>query len=286
MKYLLLLSLTMFGLLSNAQTPEAYKLYNKKGKEIKFSKMIDELKDADVILFGELHNNSMNHWLELQLVKILYQEKKELQLGAEMFEADDQLAIDEYFNGMYKESNFEKELKLWPNYKTDYKPLLDFAKTNNLDFIATNIPRRYASMVSKEGFEGLEKLSAEAKKYIAPMPVQFDTLVPNYKEMLAMDMGHAMGNKENFAKAQAIKDATMAYFIAKNLKPGHTFIHYNGEFHSKLYGAISWYLKIYKPGVKILTISTQEAENTDFKDEYKAQGDFIFVIPEDMTRTY
>lgn len=285
MKHLLILYIMMFGFFSNAQNPEAYKLYNNKGKEIKFSKMTDDIAEADVVLFGELHNNSMNHWLELQVAKALFDKKKLIQLGAEMFEADDQLAIDEYFQGLFKENNFEKEVKLWNNYKTDYKPLLDFAKTNKLDFIATNIPRRYASMVPKDGFEGLETLSDAAKKYIAPLPVQFDTLVPNYKEMLEMDMGHAM-NKVNFAKAQAIKDATMAYFITENLKPGHTFIHYNGEFHSKLYGAISWYLRIYKPEVKIVTISTQEADNTDFKDEYKAQGDFIFVIPSDMTKTY
>ncbi len=286
MKHLLILFIMFFGLFSNAQNPEAFKLYNGKGKEIKFSKMIDDLSEADVVLFGELHNNSLNHWLELQVAKALFDKKKTIQLGAEMFEADDQIVINEYFEGLYKETNFEKELKLWNNYKTDYKPLLDFAKNNKLDFIATNIPRRYASMVPKEGFEGLEKLGDEAKKYMAPMPVQFDTLVPNYKEMLEMDMGHVIGNKVNFAKAQAIKDATMAHFILKYLKTGHTFIHYNGEFHSKLYGAISWYLKLYKPDVKIMTISTQEADDLEFKDEYKTQGDFIFVIPGDMTKTY
>ncbi len=218
MKHLLILFIMFFGLFSNAQNPEAFKLYNGKGKEIKFSKMIDDLSEADVVLFGELHNNSLNHWLELQVAKALFDKKKTIQLGAEMFEADDQIVINEYFEGLYKETNFEKELKLWNNYKTDYKPLLDFAKNNKLDFIATNIPRRYASMVPKEGFEGLEKLGDEAKKYMAPMPVQFDTLVPNYKEMLEMDMGHVIGNKVNFAKAQAIKDATMAHFILKYLK--------------------------------------------------------------------
>jgi uncharacterized iron-regulated protein len=276
----------MSAIFSNAQTPEAFRLYNSNGKEVKFKKMIEECSESDVVLFGELHNNSMNHWLELQLAKSLYETKKEIQLGAEMFEADDQLVIDEYFNGLFKESNFEKEVKLWNNYKTDYKPLLDFAKSNKLNFIATNIPRRYASIVSKDGLDGLINLSDEAKKYIAPLPVPFDTLVPNYKEMMEMDMGHQMGNKAYFAMAQAIKDATMAHFISKYLKSGHTFIHYNGEFHSKLYGAISWYLKIYKAGVKIITISTQEADDLEFKDEYKAQADYIFVIPTDMTKTY
>lgn len=276
----------MLAIFSNAQSPEAFRLYNSKGNEVKFKKMIQECSESDVVLFGELHNNSINHWLELQVAKHLYETKNEIHLGAEMFEADDQLVIDEYFNGLFKESNFEKEVKLWNNYKTDYKPLLDFAKSKKIDFIATNIPRRYASIVSKEGLEGLVNLSDEAKKYIAPLPVPFDTLVPNYKEMMEMDMGHQMGNKAYFAMAQAIKDATMAFFIYKNLKPGHTFIHYNGEFHSKLYGAISWYLKIYKPGVKIITISTQEADDLEFKDEYKEQADYIFVIPTDMTKTY
>lgn len=276
----------MFAIFSNAQSPESFRLYNSKGKEVKFKKMIEECSESDVVLFGELHNNSINHWLELQLAKSLYETKNEIQLGAEMFEADDQLVIDEYFNGLFKESNFEKEVKLWNNYKTDYKPLLDFAKSKKINFIATNIPRRYASIVSKEGLDGLMNLSDEAKKYIAPLPVPFDTLVPNYKEMMEMDMGHQMGNKAYFAMAQAIKDATMAHFIAKYLKSGHTFIHYNGEFHSKLYGAISWYLKIYKPEVKIITISTQEADDLEFKDEYKEQADYIFVIPTDMTKTY
>jgi uncharacterized iron-regulated protein len=276
----------MTAIFGYGQTPEAFRLYNSNGKEVKFKKMIEECAESDVVLFGELHNNSINHWLELQLAKYLYESKKEIQLGAEMFEADDQLVIDEYFKGLYKESNFEKEVKLWNNYKTDYKPILDFAKSKNIDFIATNIPRRYASIVSKEGLDGLIKLRDEAKKYIAPLPVPFDTLVPNYKEMMAMEMGHQMGNKAYFAMAQAIKDATMAHFIAKYLKSGHTFIHYNGEFHSKLYGAISWYLKIYKPGVKIITISTQEADDLEFKDEYKEQADYIFVIPSDITKTY
>jgi uncharacterized iron-regulated protein len=29
--------------------------------------------------------------------------------------------------------------QLWSNYQTDYRPLVDFAKENNLRFIATNI---------------------------------------------------------------------------------------------------------------------------------------------------
>lgn len=287
MKPTLVLIIMISGLFSYSQSPNPYKFYNNKGKELRFSRMINQLKDADVVLFGEYHNNSINHWLQLQVTKALFEQKKEIQMGMEMFESDDQLKIDEYFGNLINERNFESEARTWPNYKTDYKPLLNFAKQNNLDFVATNIPRRYASIVSRQGFEGLESLNPEAKRYIAPLPVEFDPTVPNYAEMMNMEMGHGMGmNKENFTKAQAIKDATMAYFIAKNLKPGHTFIHFHGEFHSKMYGAISWYLNRYKPGIKIVIISTQESDDVKFKNEYMDQGDIILVIPSDITRTY
>ncbi|HOI88693.1 MAG TPA: ChaN family lipoprotein, partial [Lentimicrobium sp.] len=53
-------------------------------------------------------------------------------LGAEMFEADNQLLLDEYLRSEYEADKFEAEAKLWKNYKTDYKPLVEFARKNDL----------------------------------------------------------------------------------------------------------------------------------------------------------
>lgn len=78
-----------------------------------------------MVFFGELHDNPIAHWLELEITKDLYSEKgKNLILAAEMFETDNQIMIDEYYSGSIKESSFEGEVRLWSNYKTDYKPLL------------------------------------------------------------------------------------------------------------------------------------------------------------------
>jgi uncharacterized iron-regulated protein len=209
-------------------------------------------------------------------------------MGAEMFESDNQLIIDEYFNGDVRQRNFEDEVRLWNNYKTDYKPLLEFANENGLYFVASNVPRRYAAMVNKGGLESLEGLSDEAKKYLPPLPIPFDTLAPNYNEMMNMSMGgHGMGgNMLNMVKAQAIKDATMAHFINENLTEGQTMIHFQGDFHSKNFGAIYWYLNQYNPELKIVTLSTVEATDLEFKEEYEQLADFILVIPSDMTKTY
>jgi len=275
-----------------AQEKPAYLIFNGQGEKVDYSTMVSALKKADIVFFGELHNNPIAHWLELQVAKDLYEvKKKDLVMGAEMFEADNQLIINEYFKGIINTRSFEDECRLWPNYKTDYKPLLEFAKENGVKLVATNIPRRYASVVAKGGFKALEKLSAEAKKYIAPLPINYDPNLPCYKNMLKMPahvkgmMGPAMN--PNFPKAQAIKDATMAHFILKNLKPGQMFYHFNGAYHSDNHQGIVWYIKTQDKSKKVLTISTvQQKDITKLADDNKNKADFIIVVPEDMTTTY
>ncbi len=272
----------------HSQKMEAYKLYDAKGRQVRFEKMVNVLSQSDVVLFGELHNNPICHWLQLELSKAIFEKNGSLTMGAEMFESDNQLLIDEYFADLIRQRNFEEEMRLWGNYKTDYKPLLEFAKEKKIKFIATNIPRRYAALVNLGGFEALLPLSDEAKKYFPPHPIPFDPEAPNNKEMAEMDMGggHGKGGvPPNMVKAQAVKDATMAWNISNNHEKDKVFIHFQGDFHSKNYGAIGWYLKQYNPRLKFMTISTVEAADLKFKDEYKPLADFILVIPESMTKT-
>jgi uncharacterized iron-regulated protein len=267
---------------------EAFELYDANGKDVKYDKMIKELLKADVVFFGELHNNPISHWFELEITKSLYDVKKsDLVLGAEMFESDNQLLIDEYLNGTIKTKNFEAEAKLWPNYSTDYKPLLEFAEENDLRFIATNIPRRYAALVNKKGFEGLDSLSSEAKKLIAPLPVNYDPEVNCYKSMIEMMGGMGGHVTANIPKAQAIKDATMAYFILQNWEKGKLFLHYDGSYHSDNHEGIVWWLKQANPNLNILTITTVEQDTIQpLSDDFKNTADYIIVVPSDMTKTY
>ena len=266
----------------------AYRIYNPKGKDIPYSKMVRQLADADIIFFGELHDNPIAHWLQRELTGDLHVSgEKQLVLGAEMFESDNQLLLDEYLGGMITEAKFEDEARLWQNHKTDYKPLLQFAFEQGIPFIATNVPRRYANLVYREGFEGLESLSEEAKVYLPPLPVPYDPELPGYKSMMEMgQMGHGKVN-ENLPKAQAIKDATMGHFILKNWSDGKQFLHFNGAYHSDNAEGIVWYIRQQEPGIKISTISTVLQESTDSLEQASAgKADFTIVVPENMTRTY
>ncbi|TAL66024.1 MAG: iron-regulated protein [Bacteroidetes bacterium] len=292
MKLSALLFILVISLQSFSQDKPAYKVFTGEGKKADYEDLLKEVTKADVVFFGELHDNPVAHWLELEVTKSLFAEKgKNLILAAEMFEKDNQLLIDEYFAGIIKESSFESEIRLWKNYGTDYKPLIAFAKQNELKFVASNIPRRYASVVANGGFEALEKLSPEALKYIAPLPVEYDSTLACYKDMLSMEssIGGTMEKKvsPNLPKAQAIKDATMARSILDNWKKGQMVIHYNGSYHSDRYMGIIWYLKKYDTSIKVATITTVLQDDIyKMDDENKNQADFVIVIPSSMTRTY
>jgi uncharacterized iron-regulated protein len=264
---------------------KAYQLFDSKGKETTYEKMLNDAKQADVVLFGEMHDNPICHWLQLELTKDLYQIKKEkLVLGAEMFEADDQIAINEYLAGKISEKTFKDEVKLWPNYKTDYKPLIDFAKNNKLNFIAANIPRRYANLVYNKGIEKLDSLDSEAKKWICPLPMKYDGTIKCYKDIFESAGGHG---GENLPKSQAVKDATMAYFISKNLEKGKLFIHYNGTYHSNNHQGIEWYLKDINKNLKVFTIASAEQAALDtLAKESIDLADYIIITPESLTKTH
>jgi len=280
----LVLFFILFSTIALAQKKSAYKIYNAKGKKVSYKKMLKRLKKKDIILFGEIHNNAISHWLQLELTKGLHQSKKMI-LGAEMIEADNQIPLNQYLQGEIDFASLDTLARLWRNYKTDYAPLVDFAKAEQLPFVATNIPRRYASDIYQNGgFEILDSLPAAEKNWVAPMPILFDPELPQYKKILTMMGSH--GTPE-LVKAQAVKDATMAYFISKNFQKNHTFLHFNGSYHSDYYEGILWYLKQINDSLNYGTITTVSQENIyQLLDEYKGKADFIICVDEDMTDTY
>jgi uncharacterized iron-regulated protein len=133
-----------------AQDKPAYILYNAQGKKVSYVKMIKQIERQDIVLFGELHNNPISHWLELEVTQAC-SEKRNLVLGAEMFEQDNQQALTSYLQGKITAKGLDSSARLWKNYRTDYAPLVNFAKEKNIPFIATNVPRKYASTVARGG---------------------------------------------------------------------------------------------------------------------------------------
>lgn len=285
---LTIIALLAFVITSQSQDKSAYQLYNQKGKLAKYDKMIEDLADADMVFFGEYHTNPISHWMQIEMAKSFYKIKGDkMFFGAEMFENGNQLVLNEYLAGFYDEKKMIPEVtQMWGNYQTDYKPLVEFAKTNNLRFIATNIPRRYASMINKKGIEVLKELSPEARALIGPdLEKFFDAEL--YADMKDKMGGHVPPNMLNIQTAQASKDATMAHFSLKYFNDGDFFFHMDGAYHSDNFRGIIWWINKIEPGKNIKSITTvMESEWAEMTEEQKASiANYTIVVADDMTQT-
>ena len=279
--YLILVFCT--GTIIGQKNLQNYQLYNAKGKPITFKKMVKSAKKHELVFFGELHNNPVCHWLQMELVKALHAEQS-VQIGVEMFERDNELDLQKYLSGAIDIETMDSLVRLWPNYYTDYSPVLEFAKANGIPYSGTNVPRRYASQVYRKDFAALDSLSTEEKSWIAPLPIAYDANLKPYQDMLSMMGGHG---GSTLPKAQALKDATMAYFTLKEWEPGRLFIHINGAYHSDNFSSILWYIEQARPGTEMMTITTLVQEDIHtFDQEALGRADYYLVIDEDLTTSY
>jgi uncharacterized iron-regulated protein len=268
---------------ASAQLLPSYALFNAKGDKVSHKRLLQTVAAADVVLFGEAHDNPIAHWLQLVVARDLAA-RGPLVMGAEMIEADDQATLDHYLHGEIDQAAFDTLARLWKNHVTDYAPLVDLAKEKGLPFVATNVPRRYARAVSKGGFTALDTVPVAQRAWMAPLPIAFDATLPGYVRMLTLMEDH--GTPE-MVQAQALKDATMAHFIARHTAQGVRFLHFNGSFHSDFHEGIYWHLKRARPDLKVVTIATITSDQLkELPAENIGQADIIICVDADVPGSY
>ncbi len=242
-----------FQQLGIAQHKPAYQIVAVDSSFVNYTQVLKEAKNVDVVLFGEMHDNPICHWLEMELLRDL-DSLDNLVLGLEMIERDDHDHLQRYLNGELSHEQLDSVARLWNNYETDYKPLVDYAIEESIPVVGTNVPRRYAAAIYTDGFEALEALTEDEKAWLPKLPIEYDEHLPGYKNIFSLfdDPSHV---NENLPKAQAIKDATMAHFISTAVDSSELMLHINGSYHSENFEGIVWYLNKYAPELKILTIA-------------------------------
>lgn len=284
------------GLLLNsaalmAQDKLAYALYDgTTGKALSYKKALKRLEGAEVICFGELHNNAIAHWLQLEVLRDLLARRDTalVRVGAEMFETDQQAALDQYLAGTLDRKAFHAATSLWPNYDTDYDPLVRLCREAGVPVLATNAPRRLARQVSRQGPASLDSLPEAERAWLPPLPYPIDYALPSYAAMREMMAGHG-GDlaADNFIAAQAVKDATMAHVILQHLPAGGLFYHLNGSYHSDGKEGIIWYLRQTRPELAIANLTVVEQDDPARPlPEHLGKADILIVVPSSMTKTY
>ncbi len=278
------------------------------GTTISFEKMIELAASADVLFFGEEHNDSVAHYLEIEVTKALHQKHgDQFAVGMEMFERDVQDVMNEYLQGSIREKHFNKDARIWSNYG-DYKPVVEYAKENKVPVICSNSAARYTNLAGRKGQKALMELPAESKKNFAPLPYDtasgpyYDKLmglmnhtpvmtptVPDTAKKVAPPISNPMGSF-NLIMGQSLWDATMAWSINEYLKKNKKdrVLHINGSFHSNEGFGIVTQLKKYRPKTKIQIISCTSDENFPKInwEEYKTFGDFIIITDPAVPKTF
>ncbi len=235
---------------------------------IPYHQLIKRLNDKQVIFLGEQHDSQRAHEYQLKILASLYHKDKRIAVAMEMFERDVQPLLDRYLGGIAAEPEFKRKSRPWPNYQTDYRPLVEFAKDHKLKVIAMNTPRRIARNMVQQGLKAIFNLSPAEKNYIAQ---HVDYNDPIYKAyfMNALPKGHShikttiskayKRMMKHFTMASALKDATMAEsinsFFKNSQQANHKIVSINGRFHSDYGLAIPKRLKSRYPRVRMAIIT-------------------------------
>jgi len=253
-----------------------------------FEMMLADLAKADVVFVGEEHDDPVTHHLELAMLEGLAR-RRSIIVSMEMFERDTQAAVDDYLAGRINESEFLNISRPWPNYATDYRPLVEFARMKGWPVIAANVPRRYASQVARGGTSVLDQLPQAERDFVAAkISAPKDDYFKRFAEMMgAHPIGTAGTNSEpgqmmeRFYLAQCVKDDTMAESIARaykgSLEPKPLIVHFTGAFHSDYRLGTPARVRTRLEGARVAVVSIVPQEQLDSIEaaEYRERGDYI-----------
>jgi len=250
----------------------------KKGFLYDLEDAFEMLMDFDVIFIGEEHGDRMSHDAELCILKGLSKRDPKLVLALEMFERDVQETLDAYLKGEISEVKFLKQSRPWPDYKRDYRPLIEWAKKKKIPVVAANIPRRAAAAVStankiSSAVVGQDKIYLPKTVYLKSKEY-YSRFVSS---MEGMPHGTPMKNinTEGLYKAQVLKDAVMA----ASLEPffDRRILFCCGHFHSDYHLGIPYQLRKKHPALKIAVIAmATTVDPLSMKDRSRV-ADFIWV---------
>jgi len=240
--------------------------------------MVADLARADVVFLGEQHDDPNTHRLQLAVLEGLARRRASIVLSLEMFERDTQEQLDHFTMGHVTEADFLRDARPWPRYATDYKPLVDFAVAKNFSVIAANVPRTFASEVSKGGLEVL-KAKSDADRKLFAREVRCPTDDDYFKRFEEAMGGHTSGTApadvqkkqttERYYYSQCLKDETMAESIGEAYVAGAIggkrplVLHVNGSFHSDFGSGTAERTRRRQPDKRIVVVTFVPVANLD-----------------------
>jgi len=271
-----------------------HRVYDTRRKRfIDFEAMLASLIYADVVFLGEQHDDPNAHRLEAATLEGLTRRRGNIVLALEMFERDVQGSLDGYLAGRTSEPDFLALARPWPRYRTDYRPMVEFARRYQWPVVAGNVPRRLAGYVSRRGIEALDSLSATDRALIArELDCPHDSYFDRFAKTVGDMASHGGGAKalspdekrtllERTYEAQCVKDETMGEAIATAFAaapPRALVLHVNGAFHSDYGAGAAERVKRRLRGKRVALVSFVPVPDLDAADGKPVRGLGDYVI--------
>lgn len=247
-----------------------YQLYTPEGQPIQLQEWKQKTQQADVILIGEWHTHTGIHRFQTDILTLLSQSNSPIALSMEQFSRDAQPIINEYLQGDIGEQTLISKGNAWPNYESDYRPLIEYSKQAQMDVIAANAPKTIVRCIAKNGLEYLDKLSQEKRSYVA---THIDLKESAYKRKFMASMHHGEPSKHlNMYASQLAWDATMAESIVnyKHANPNTKIVHIAGKFHTEGGLGTAAQIKQLDPNLQLIIITPVDTISQD-KNDYQLQ---------------
>lgn len=293
MRSLLIVSILIL-ISSLATAGEAFRVFTGSGEPSTMEAVTERAEGAEVVFVGEGHDDPTAHAFELEILRRLAASGPVV-LSLEMFETDVQQVLDEYLARWISEEHLEKSGRAWKNYKTDYRPMVEFARTEKIPVVAANAPRRYVNRVSREGPASLAALPPAALQWLPPLPygeaaeayaAKFLKLMEGTRERASAE---PKVNPAHVLAAQSLWDASMAYSIAQTRMrhPAARILHVNGSFHTEERLGILHHLARYRPSTQSLVVTVKSTESfPNWDPKLQGAGDFVIVADPSLLRSY
>jgi uncharacterized iron-regulated protein len=275
------------------------------GTSATFEDVVREAGEAEVVLFGEEHDDLMTHRLQAEVLRRLFVDynrpsasgrpsphagrrgvdtpqtggDRTVVLSLEMFERDVQYVVDEYLQDLITEEHFTTSARAWDRYDTDYRTAVEFAKAHGVPVVAANAPRRYVNRASRLGSASLQDLPESARAFLPPLPhpTPSPAYVEEWDELMGEGAQYMSGTPMD---GQALWDAGMAYSIHETLEREERplVFHLAGSFHVANFTGVPEVLESYRPGTRRLVLVARPADDLEsLPDEFAGEGDFVIL---------
>jgi uncharacterized iron-regulated protein len=274
---LLLAGLLWLIMENDSSALRAYRVSD--GQIISFGQMVDEIREAEVVSVGELHNNEFHHQLQLDIIKALGESGVPTAVGFEMFTAKSQEKLNEWVDGDLPAGDFIEVY--YDNWKLPwplYKDIFFYLREKKIPALGLNVPPEIAKKVASSGFASM---SDEELMQLPPgISCNVDDEYMRFIQRAYRSHRTVDGRFIFFCEAQLLWDKAMAWHIVNYLgeNPKRTVVVLAGAGHAWKRG-IPEQLKGMSEEIKIKVVLPEVPDYIEPKDITTDDADYILLAP-------